>query len=103
MSNESTALVKSLIEQLPAILMALAACIAAIGSIAGYRQGRRNGALLEVNNEKTDSVLVKTDQIHDATNGGMKKLKTEAAEHKVQLAEAVALIAELRAVIKGRE
>lgn len=83
--------------------MALAACIGAVGSLLGWRQGKRNAVLVEDNNAKTDTLIVKADQIHDATNGGLKKVKDELADHKVQLADAVALIAKLRSIIKGRD
>jgi hypothetical protein len=107
-TSDLTILITTLIKELPAILMAVAACIAAVGTIVNYVISRRIKADVKT---AADLVVVKTTE-QKAAAAAIATLVTERSDVQDQkldhitvqtnsrLSEALARIDQLEALVK---
>lgn len=98
--SEPTQITVALISQLPAILTAIAAVLAAGIAYWNVRKTDANTVVTVATKATADRLVVKADEIHDATNGTLDKLKTEIAAANKEIKR---LRAQIATLVKARD
>lgn len=97
--SEPTQITVALINQLPAILTAIAAVLAAGIAYWNVRKTDANTAVTVATNATAERLVLKADEIHESTNGTLDKLNNEVASGKEEAARSHQEIKRLRAQI----